>query len=70
MKVTVLQEFRDQDDFSKVYKPGDVVIFPTVRARELGKRKLVEFLESSGEDPNDPYKPAEAKKAKNNKSVI
>lgn len=64
MKVTVLQEFRDKDDFSKVYKPGSIVTFSAVRAKELGKRKLVEFLESSEEDPNDPNKPGRGRKSK------
>lgn len=64
MKVTILQEFRDKDDFSKAYKPGDVVDFPTSRAKELSKRKLVELLESSVEDPNDPDKPGRSRKSK------
>lgn len=64
MKVNILQEFRDKDDFSKVYKPGDVVNFTTSRAKELSKRKLVELLESSGEDPNDPDKPGRGRKSK------
>lgn len=43
MKVTVLNRFVDKDDFSKEYKPGDVVeSFDEARIKELTDKGLVE----------------------------
>lgn len=43
MKVKVLQRFVDKDDFSKEYKPGDIVeSFDEARIKELTDKGLVE----------------------------
>lgn len=43
MKVKVLNRFVDKDDFSKEYKPGDVVeSFDEARIKELTDKGLVE----------------------------
>lgn len=46
MKARVLKEFRDRDDFSKVYRAGDVVDFEASRVNELSKRQLLEPMEA------------------------
>ena len=50
MKVTVLNRFVDKDDFSKEYKPGDVVeSFDEARITDLVSRGLVEAYEDKEE---------------------
>lgn len=62
MKVKVLNRFVDKDDFSKEYKPGDVVeSFDEARIKELVEKGLVE-VEGKKETKEDVE--PEPKKAK------
>lgn len=45
-KVVVKQEFRDKDDFSKVYTAGMEVSFEDERAKMLASAQLVDIVES------------------------
>lgn len=45
-KVVVKQEFRDKDDFSKVYTVGMEVAFENERAKMLATAQLVDIVES------------------------
>lgn len=52
MKVTVLNRFVDKDDFSKEYKPGDVVeSFDEARIKELTDKGLVEVEGTKAPEP-------------------
>lgn len=42
MTVRVLKEFRDKDNFAKIYSVGEVLQFDKVRSVELISRGLVE----------------------------
>lgn len=55
-EVTVLKEFRDIEDFSKIYKAGSVVSLKDERAEELISRGVVK---GQGEDPNPPTPPTD-----------
>lgn len=50
MIVKILNEFRDKDDFSKLYEKGSTVEFETDRAKTLIELGLVEDVENSKED--------------------
>lgn len=41
IKVVILHEFRDKDNFAKAYKVGDTVSFEKKRAKELATLGLV-----------------------------
>lgn len=40
--VRVLKEFRDKDDFAKVYSVGEILPFEKARSKDLISRGLVE----------------------------
>lgn len=42
MKVKIIKEFRDRDDFSRVYNVGEEVAFSDNRAAEIVARGLAE----------------------------
>lgn len=52
-KVTVLKEFRDKDNFTKVYKADSEAAFPVDRAKYLKALGLVDFKEVKKDDGND-----------------
>lgn len=52
MTVRIKQEFRDKDNFNKVYHVGDICEFERGRASELVNRGLVEsFFKESEPKP-------------------
>lgn len=53
MRVRVLKEFRDKDDFSRVYKEGSVASFDEQRAKYLASLGLVESTKE-----NESIRPA------------
>lgn len=60
MTVVIKKEFRDKDDFSKVYLVGSVHEFDGIRAKELISRGLVEMI--SEEIIELDYKPRRGRK--------
>ncbi len=47
MRVRVLKEFRDKDDFSRVYKEGSIASFDEDRVKYLVSLGLVESTKES-----------------------
>lgn len=50
MKLTIIKEFHDIEDFSHVFKIGDVVEFKNDRAKEIISLGLGEELHQEGEE--------------------
>ena len=50
MKLTIIKEFHDIEDFSHVFQAGDVVEFKDDRAKEIISLGLGEELHQEGEE--------------------
>lgn len=68
MKIKVLVDFRDKDNYAKVYKAGEELTFPDDRASHIVGLGLAVALDAPKVEPVSEPKPTEAEEPKARRS--